>query len=222
MSATTRPRLQRKIDKLKALILDLGAQVEENVKLAIKAIKLRETDLARKVVGSDAEIDRREVDLEEECLEILALHQPVASDLRFIIGVLKVNQELERIGDMAVNIARTAVDLAAEQPLHIPDDYFLMADKALSMLEKSLESLVNMNSEAAYAVLAADDHVDLQKHMLHRDFENRLSKEADRRTALTHLFLVSRHLERIADHTTNIAEDVIYMVTGEILRHQKG
>lgn len=222
MTATPRPRLQRKIDKLKFLILALGAQVTENVTLAVKAIKFREADLARRVVESDPKIDRQEVDLEEECLEILALHQPVASDLRFIIGVLKVNQELERIGDMAVNISRTAVDLAAEEPIDIPDEYFSMAEEALRMLGKSLDALVNMNTEAAFAVLAADDNVDLQKHKLHSDFECRLKEEPARRRSLTHLFLVSRHLERIADHTTNIAEDVIYMVTGEILRHQKG
>jgi phosphate transport system protein len=222
MAETTRLRLQRKIDKLKTLILALGAHVKENVTLSVKAIKLRDAELAKKVIRSDPEIDRMEIELEEECLEVLALHQPVATDLRFIIGILKVNQELERVGDMAVNIARTAVDLAAEKPLHIPDDYFSMADEALSMLNKSLDALVNMNTEAAYAVLAADDHVDLQKHKLHRDFEDRLREEMDHRSALTHLFLVSRHLERIADHTTNIAEDVIYMVTGEILRHQTG
>jgi len=221
-TVTARPRLQRKIDKLKTLILALGALVEENLTLAVRAIKLRDPEMARKVVNSDSEIDRREVDLEEECLEIFALHQPVATDLRFLVGVLKVNQELERIGDMAVNIARTALDLTSEPPIDIPDDYFTMADEALSMLEKSLDALVNMNTEAAYAVLAADDHVDLQKHMLHREFEQRLAREMDRRRVLTHLFLVSRHLERVADHTTNIAEDVIYMVTGEILRHQKG
>jgi phosphate transport system protein len=160
-----------------------------------------------------------EVDLEEDCLEVLALHQPVAQDLRFIIGILKINSDLERIGDYAVNIAETATHVASGSQLEIPDDYFVMASKTQSMLKTSLDAFVNMSADMAYRILAEDDEVDFMRHTLHRDFEERLTVETDRRQALIHLFLVSRHLERIADQATNIAEDVIYMTTGAIVRH---
>ena len=111
MTDSGRPRLQRKIDKLKKLVLELGTEVEENVKLAVKALGQRDAELAGRVVDRDRAIDRMEIDLEEECLEVIALHQPVATDLRFIVGILKINQDLERIGDMAANIARIAIDL---------------------------------------------------------------------------------------------------------------
>ncbi len=219
MRTTVRVRLQRKIEKLNKKLLALGTQVEENVRLAVKAMETCDAKLAAKVIDGDSEIDSLEVDLEEACLEILALHQPVAADLRYLIGVLKINQDLERIGDLAVNIAETATLLASQERLDIPDDYHIMARKTQKMLEKSLDSFVNMTSDSAFKVLVDDDEVDMMKHKLHRDFEEKVREMPERRSALTHLFLVSRHLERIADQATNIAEDVIYMITGEIVRH---
>ncbi len=167
------------------------------------------------------EIDRKEVDLEEECLEILALHQPVAVDLRHIVAVLKINKDLERAGDLAVNIAETAIHLSGEPKMIIPQDYFVMAQKTYSMLRKSLDSFVNMNIEGSYQVLQEDDEVDRMKHTLHKRFEEYVGKGPESPSNLIHLFLVSRHLERIADLATNVAEEVIYMVTGEIVRHGK-
>ncbi len=219
MSLSVRLRLQRKIEKLKRLVLGLGARVEEAVQLSVKAIKLRDAELAKRVVDGDLLIDGMEMELDEECLEILALHQPVATDLRFIVGILKMNQDLERIGDMAANIARIAIDLRATDLVHVPDDYYTMAGETVGMLHKTLDAFVNMDSAAAFEVLAEDDRIDLKKHQLHSDFEARVRAEPENRRALIHLFLVSRHLERIGDHATNIAEDVIYMVTGEIVRH---
>ena len=219
MSNAGRLRLQRKIGKLKLNLITLGTKVEERVELAVKAIRARDAALAASVIDGDREIDSMEIDMEEACLEILALHQPVAVDLRFITGVLKMNSQLERIGDLAVNIAETAVFLASENPLQIPDEYFEMARKVQVMLKQALDAFVNMSHSAACQVLAADDAVDTMKHKLHRNFEERLKEELNRRRALIHLFLVSRHLERIADHSTNIAEDVIYMATGDIVRH---
>ena len=219
MSVSVRLRLQRKIEKLKRLVLGLGAQVEEAVQLSVKSIKSRDAELAKRVVDGDLAIDSMELELDEECLEILALHQPVATDLRFIVGILKMNQDLERIGDMAANIARIAIDLRAADPVRVPEDYFTMARETVSMLHKTLDAFVNMDSAVAFEVLAEDDRIDLKKHQLHRDFEARVQAEPENRRALIHLFLVSRHLERIGDHATNIAEDVIYMVTGEIVRH---
>ncbi len=219
MKTTVRVRLQRKIEKLKQMLLELSTQVEERLRLSVKAIKLRDANLAAKVIDGDVEIDRLEVDLEEECLEILALHQPVAVDLRFIIGVLKINENLERIGDHAVNIADTATVLASEERIDIPEDYFIMVDKTQAMLSNSLDAFINMAPDKAYRVLEEDDEVDTMKHKLHSDFEERIKSDLQHHRPLIHLFLVSRHLERIADQATNIAEDVIYMITGEIVRH---
>jgi phosphate transport system protein len=221
MSKSVRLRLGRKIDKLKSMLIALGTKVEESVHLSVQAVRTKDAAMAARVIDGDNDIDQMEIDLEEECLEILALHQPVAVDLRFITGVLKINNQLERIGDLALNIAETAVFLASEPPLAIPPEYFIMAEEAEQMLRKALDAFVNSSESTAWEVLAADDEVDMNKHKMHRNFEERLATELDRRRALIHLFLVSRHLERIADHSTNIGEDVIYMVTGEIVRHGK-
>jgi phosphate transport system protein len=212
-------RLYRKTELLKQSLISLAVTVEESVFLAIKAIRDRDSKIATNVIDGDKEIDRVEIEIEEICLEILALHQPVALDLRLITGVFKIINQLERIGDLAVNIAETGVLLASEKPLNIPSEYYLMAERAENMLKRSIDAFVNMDEELAVQVLGDDDEVDMMKHKLQRNLEERLAVELERRRALIHLFLVSRHLERIADHSTNIAEDVIYMVTGEIVRH---
>ena len=222
MVRAPRIRLQRKNEILKNKLVSLATMVEESVKLAVKAIRERDSKLAASVIDGDKDIDRIEIEIEEDCLEILALHQPVAMDLRFITGVYQIINQLERIGDLAVNIAETALLLASETPLNIPSDYYFMAEKTQNMLKNALDAFVNMDDALATRVLADDDEVDMMKHKLHSNFEERLVTELERRHALTHLFLVSRHLERISDHSTNIAEDVIYMVTGEIVRHGHG
>ncbi|MFH0825794.1 MAG: phosphate signaling complex protein PhoU [Pseudomonadota bacterium] len=215
-----RIRLGRKIENLKKQLLALGAQVEEHVRLAVKAVDAGEPLLAARVIDGDREIDQAEVDLEERCLEILALHQPVANDLRFIVAVMKINNDLERIGDLAVNIAETAVFVSSQKGASFPFDYGTMAEKTRRMLKKSLDAFVNLDEQSAYEVCAQDDEVDYLKHVVHRKFEELIRSPVDRTEAVVHLFLVSRHLERIADHATNIAEDVIYMVTGQIHRHR--
>jgi len=219
VTTTTRLRLKRKIEKLNERLLSLGALVEENVGLAIRALERGDAETATRVIDGDVEVDRMEVDLEEECLEILALHQPVAVDLRHIIAVLKINKDLERAGDLAVNIAETALHLSGDSRIHIPKAYFVMAAKAQSMLNQSLDAFVNMAVDEAYRLLREDDDVDRMKHSLHGKFEERLQEEPALLQPLIHLFLVSRHLERIADLATNISEEVIYMITGEIVRH---
>ena len=219
MKIGTRVRLERKIEKLNRMLLEIGTMVEENLHLALKALESKDPDMATKVINGDFDIDLGEVDLEEECLEVLALHQPVAIDLRHIVATLKINKDLERAGDLAVNIARTAKDLSGESRLHVPNDYFLMARKTQSMLKQSLDAFVGMSVEEAYQVLSKDDEVDRMRRSLHSAFEARLREEIGLVRPLIRLFLVSRHLERIADLATNIAEEVIYMVTGEIVRH---
>lgn len=215
-----RIRLGRKIEKLKTEVLSLGAMVEESLQLAVKALECRNSEFASKVIDGDMDIDTKEVDLEEECLEILALHQPVAADLRYIVAVLKINNDLERIGDLAVNIAETAVHMIAKPSSANPFDYSTMTEKTQDMLKKALDALVNMDTSLAYQVCMEDDEVDYMKHMIHRQFQDKVREDLGNLESLVHLFLVSRHLERIADHATNIAEEVIYMITGEIHRHR--
>ncbi|MDR3604732.1 MAG: phosphate signaling complex protein PhoU [Syntrophaceae bacterium] len=222
MNRVPRMRLRRKSELLKGNLISLAVTVQESFMSAITAIKSRDKELAASVIEGDREIDRIEIEIEETCLEILALHQPVALDLRLITGALKIINQLERIGDLAVNIAQAAVILASESHLDIPGEYYFMAQRVENMLKKAIKSFVNEDEDVAFEVLADDDEVDMMKHKLHRNFEDRVNVELNRRHALTQLFLVSRHLERIADHSTNIAEDVIYMITGEIVRHGHG
>jgi phosphate transport system protein len=211
--------LNREIEKLKRQILSLGAIVEDRVNQAVKALQERNAKLAQWVIDGDPEIDQMEVDLEEECLKILALHQPVAIDLRFIIAVLKINNELERIGDLAVDIAERAAFLATQKPIESPIDFAIMCEKTISMLKKSLDSLVNRDATIALEVCATDDAVDAINRQMYRKIEENILKYPEQIDAYIHLLSSSRHLERIADHATNIAEDVIYMITGDIVRH---
>ena len=144
--------IKREIDKLKKMLMSLCEVVEESLRQAVKSIRDRDEKLAEKVIETDIEIDHMEVDIEEECLKILALYQPVAIDLRFIITALKINNDLERIGDLAVNLAERSKFLAGRQSENIPFDFDEMTEKTKSMLHKSLEALVNMDAKLAYEV----------------------------------------------------------------------
>lgn len=213
-------RLQKELEKLKKRILSLGAMVEERVRMVIKALETRDADVAKNIIDTDREIDEAEVEVEEECLKILALHQPVAVDLRFITAVIKINNDLERIGDEAVNIAERVSYIAKRPPVTVPLDYGLMAEKTKSMLKTSLDSLVNLDVDLAYEVCLKDDEIDDMDRSNHDILRDVIRNQPERVTYLTNLLSVSRHLERIADHATNIAEEVIYMVEGEITRHR--
>lgn len=213
-------RIQREIEKLKQKILALSAIVEERVHWAVRALQERDAQLAQEVIDRDPEIDQLEVDLEEECLKILALYQPVAIDLRFIIAVLKINSDLERIGDLAVDIAERAVFLASQEKIETPLDFPQMVEKTKRMLQKSLDSLLNLDAKTALEVCASDDEVDAINRQMYRKIEEMILKHPEQIDTYIHLLSASRHLERIADHTTNIAEDVIYLVTGDIVRHR--
>lgn len=214
-------RLVREVDKLKKNILGLGAMVEEQLHNAIKALTQKDSELAQKVIDIDTEIDRIEVEIEEECLKLMALYQPVAIDLRFIVAVLKINNDLERIGDLTTNIALRTRDYIAKNNIDVPFDFPAMADKVKIMVRNSLDSLVNMDVDMAKQVCGADSEVDKMHRDMHEDFEEMTTKTPAKIKTLTPLLGVSRFLERIADHATNIAEDVIYMIDGEIVRHGK-
>jgi phosphate transport system protein len=211
--------LQMEIEKLKERTLALGAVVEEQVRQSVEAILKRDARLAAEIINKDMEIDRTEVDIEEECLKILALYQPVAADLRFIIAVMKINNDLERIGDLAVNIAERAEFLARMEPNEPPFDLRDMAEKAQAMLKSSLDALVNRDTVAAQATCSADEEVDDANRRAYASFIDAARERPSRLGTLIHQFTAARQIERIADHATNIAEDVIYMLRGEIVRH---
>ncbi|OGG00713.1 MAG: phosphate transport system regulatory protein PhoU [Candidatus Glassbacteria bacterium RIFCSPLOWO2_12_FULL_58_11] len=212
--------LQKSIEKLKRRILAVSALAEESVYLAVRAVEERDAVLARKVIESDVRLDEEEVDVEEECLKILALHQPVALDLRFIVSVLKINSDLERIGDMAVNIAERAAFLAAKGKVVTTFDFPGMTEKTRTMLRNALDALVNRDAVLARKVIAADDEVDMINRHMYEQIKKAIEGKKDDTNNLLHLLSVSRYLERIADHATNIAEDVVYMVEGTIVRHK--
>ena len=213
--------LQREIDRLKRKVLALGALVEENLRLAFQAIDQRDAAKARRVIATDVLIDQNEVDVEEECLKILALYQPVAGDLRFVAAVIKINSELERIGDLSANIAERALQLVDEHPVAVPHHVAVMADRTWTILEKALDALVRQDAVMAREVLVADDEVDELYAELIDELKAVIRADLEHLDAIVLLFSVARYLERLADHATNIAEDVLYMVEGEIQRHHQ-
>jgi phosphate transport system protein len=214
-------RLQKELDKLKKQFLALGALVEEHVDMAIKAVERRDAALAEEVIKADRKVDEIEVEIEEECLKLLALHQPVAEDLRFIIAVIKINHDLERIGDEAVNIAERMVYISTRTPVPVFFDYKLMSEKARAMLKNSLDALVNMDEGLAQEVRLKDDEVDQINRDIYDYVKQAILEHPDKSGYLINLFSIARNLERIADHATNIAEEVIYLVEGIIKRHQR-
>jgi phosphate transport system protein len=206
------------LEKLKKRILSLGALTEDRVRMAVKAIETRDSLIADKIIITDYEIDEMEVEIEEECLKILALHQPVAVDLRFITAVIKINNDLERIADEAVNIAR-GVSYLSRKEQAFDFDFSQMVEKTQAMLKSSLDALVNLDTDLAAKVCVLDDEVDKINGEVHRRVKDAIKDNPEQGEHLINLLLISRHLERIADHATNIAEEVIYLIEGEIVRH---
>ena len=212
----------RELDKIKKMILSLGALVEQRVNQIKQAIEDRDVVLAKEIIHLDHEIDEMEVEIEEECLKIIALHQPVATDLRFLIAVIKINNDLERIGDQVVNIAQRVVSIAKHPVAPYQFDYSVMADKAEGMLRMSLDSLVNQDLDLAIKVLQLDDEVDSIKDEAYDNIKKAIADGVTEDIGyMINLLLISRHIERLADHATNIAEEVVYMIEGEIVRHGK-
>lgn len=212
--------LQKEIEKLKKKTLALSARVEESVRNAVRSVSRRDSELARQVLSMDPTTDQMEVDVEEECLKILALHQPVANDLRFIIAALKLNSDLERIGDLAVNVAEQSIGLCDLPDIEIPFDLPGMREKVQAMLKASLDALVNLDSALARKVCADDDEVDAINRQMYQQVEQAIKERPDELKQQIRYLEVCRHLERIADHCTNIAEDVVYMIKGDIVRHR--
>ena len=209
----------RELENIKKRVLTLGSLVEDRVRSAVKALEDMDGAAAAEIVRLDYEVDEMEVEIEEECLKVLALHQPVAVDLRFIVAVIKINNELERIGDQAVNIAQRVEVIARRPRPPFTFDYAVMSEKAIRMLKMSLDALVNLDVDLAYKVITMDDEVDQIKKDAYDKIKQAIQELPERVGYYINLLLISRHLERLGDHSTNIAEEVIYLVEGEIFRH---
>jgi phosphate transport system protein len=211
--------LERDLELLEREILDQSSRVEEMIAKACQALVERRGDLASEVTASEIEINVREVKIEEECLKILALHQPVAVDLRRTATVLKINTELERIADLAVNIAERTISLTEYPDFEIPARLERMFIRASDMVHEALDAFVDQNVDAARDVCRRDDEVDEYNRQVIDDLLDIMRSRPDLVEAAVHFFSVCRHVERIGDCATNIAEDVIYLVEGEIARH---
>lgn len=209
----------RELESLRRMILELGTLIQDNLARAVAALIERDPVLAESIVHGDGEIDRMEVDIEEHCLKVLALHHPVAQDLRFIVAALKINNDLERMGDIVTNIAKRARFLARNEAIDWPVDLEACACEVRTMVRGALDALIDMDPSRARHVCAADDRVDAFKREMIGELRELLGRMPDRSPVLLKMIDVPRHLERIADLSTNIAEDVIYMVEGRIVRH---
>jgi phosphate transport system protein len=211
--------LERDLERLKREILEVGSLVEGSIDKAIRALIERRAEIARDVIEGDSVIDAKEVEVEEHCLKILALHQPVAVDLRFIVAVMKVNNDLERMGDLAANIADRAVCLATHDAIRLPTGFSMMAETVRTMVRQSLDALVNMDVGLAHGVLRRDDEVDGANREMFETLQQLMHDDPSTIERAVQALSSSRNLERIADLATNIAEDVIFMITGEVIRH---
>ncbi len=208
------------LDRLKKKLIHLGTMVEESLYRAIRAFADRHEAEAIAVIEHDLNIDRMEVELEEDCLKILALYQPVARDLRMIVSVLKINNDIERIADLAANIAERVVFLCRREPIDPPYDVFDMASNVQVMVRKSLDALIELRADLAHEVCATDDHIDQINRETYTIVTQAIQENPEHLEMLLNYISISRYLERIADHATNIAEDVIGLLEGEIVRHR--
>lgn len=213
--------LLRDLENLKKEVLLLGSMVEDSTHKALLALSEGRNDLADEVIQGDRTIDDKEIQVEEECLKILALHQPVAIDLRYVVAVMKVNNDLERAGDLAGNIAARAKVLASlEDGPSLPSDVRTMGEKVRAMLRESLTAMIHLDTSLARQVLRDDDDIDQRHKEFYDHIQTRMEAEPNQIRGYMNLLSVSRYLERIADLATNIAEDVIFMVDGDVVRHR--
>lgn len=220
--------IRSSIHTLKQHIIYLGTVVEEGIKNSIKAFRTFDPVLAAQVQAADAQVNALEVDVEEDCLKILALHQPVASDLRFVITALKLNRELERIGDLACKVADKVIliDTVKKHEINpnkiiVPADFEPMFATTLAMFSQCLDAFTNEDADLAYRVCLQDDTVDTAKRLIRRQLDEIVKQDPRQQAYLPLLLSIARGLERIADHTTNSAEDIIYMLQGRIVRHER-
>lgn len=213
--------LQRDLEDLEQELLSMSARVDQMLSLACRALAERRGDLAAEAIQADGDVDQQEVRIEEDCLKILALHQPVANDLRLVTAVLKINNDLERIADLAVNMAERAARLATHPEFITSPVIAKMAQQASSMVRDSIDAFVRSDVRQARDIIARDREVDDQYHRLVDELYHTMVQDSRQIKGALHCYGIVRGVERIADHATNIAEDVVYLVEGEIARHKR-
>jgi len=210
---------QQELNKLKEQILKMGGLAEQAIKNAVEALVKRDTPLAEKTIAEDRHINEMEIAIDEQCLKLLALHQPLAADLRFITSAMRINYELERIGDQAVNIAERVILLNQEPQLKPYIDIPRMAEITKKMVKDVLDAFVNRDPVLARKVCERDDEVDALNDQVFRELLTYMMADPKTITRAVYLIIISRCLERIADHTTNIAEGIIFMVKALVIKH---
>ena len=213
------PHFQEELDALKARLLEMGGLAEDRVRTAIEALVRREPGLVIQVLDGDGPINQFHIEIDSRCVKLLALYQPMAVDLRMILSAVKINTDLERVGDLAINIGEAASRYLAHAPVKELVDIPRMADIAQGMLRDALDSFVRRDIELAQRVLDQDDDLDHLKTQVFRDLLAFMLNDPTTIEPSLDLILISRHLERIGDHATNIAEDVIYVVSAKDVRH---
>lgn len=212
---------EEELENLKEKILQMGSLAEIMIQKSVKALADRNEEMAMEIFELEKQIDKMCIDIDDRCLKLLALHQPMAKDLRFIVAGIKINSDLERIGDQAVNIAQRTLSLLKHPQLKPLIDIPHMSNIASEMLKTSLDAFVGQDEELARSVLSNDDVVDGLRDQIFRELLTYMMAGPSTIPIALDLILVSRHLERIADHSTNIAEDVIYIIKGEDIRRGK-
>lgn len=211
--------LHREIQNLNKLILQLGGQVEENLRQGVQAIQQRNVRKATDIQDEDDLVDSLEVRVEEECLKILALYQPVATDLRYIVAVLKINANLESIGDLTSSLVLHSDAMNRKIQLPIPEQVNTMSALGREMLKSGLNALVERDISLCQSILQREKKMDALYGELHNWFKTEVKQQPDNADIYLNIFMAAKDIERIADHACNIAEDIIYLVTGEIVRH---
>lgn len=212
--------LQRGLVELREELLSLFGVVEQMIDLAVRSLVERRPDFATRVIASDKTVDEREVKLEEECLKLLALHQPVATDLREVISIVKINSEIEQMADLACNIAERAVALDHYPLFTVPEELNDMVREAISMVRRALDAFVSGDANKAREVIRDDDVVDALNRIIIEQLQELMQESSEHIIPAVHCFSASRNIERVADLATNLAEDTIYLVEGEIVRHK--
>jgi len=207
------------LNALNEKLLNMARLAEESVALAVRSLKERNEALAQDVFKREGNVNLLEIEVDELCIRLLALRQPVASDLRFITSAMKIGSELERVGDLAVNIAEVSVDLLKLPPLKPLIDIPRMASLAQGMVKDALNAFVNRDEKLARSVCERDDEVDSLNDQIFRELLTYMMTDPGTINRAVGLILIGRHLERIADHATNIGEDVIYLVLGKTIKH---
>jgi phosphate transport system protein len=214
--------LQRELDLLRDQLVGQFGVVEQMIQMAVRSLVQRDAEVADRVIQGDEDVDRRDIRIEEECLKLLALHQPVAFDMRWLITVIKVNGELERMADLACNIAERSKALDLFPLFTVPDQMTEMVASVSKMVRTAIDSFVDGDQNKAREVVGSDDVVDELNRKVIDELHTMMKADCEQVVPAVHCFSASRHLERIGDLAENIAEEVIYLIEGDIVRHQHG